>query len=152
MNEAIDLLQTLLTQAADLADELTDEEMQEVLRIFQDAIEIIQQQGEVPETTPIENLPSAEYPSSQINGFAYDPQTKKLRVQFHGPYPNAAGPQYEYSEVPEWVFQIFSRGAVGPRTSGANQYHRWEKNKLPSYGAAMNALIKAAGFSFRKLS
>lgn len=150
MNEVIDLLENLLRQAAELADELSPEEMAEVENIFAQAIELIQQ--EEPIVTPKEPIPLAPHESSQINGFAYDPETGKLQVQFHGKYPQAAGSEYEYDDVPPWVFDLFQRGAIGPKTSGENRWHRWEKGKTPSHGAAMNALIKAGGFNYRKIS
>jgi hypothetical protein len=150
MNEVIDLLENLLRQAAELADELSPEEMAEVENIFAQAIELIQQ--EEPIVTPKEPIPLAPHESSQINGFAYDPETGKLQVQFHGKYPQAAGSEYEYDDVPPWVFDLFQRGAIGPKTSGENRWHRWEKGKTPSHGAAMNALIKAGGFNYRKMS
>ena len=150
MNEVIDLLENLLRQAAELAGELSPEEMAEVENIFAQAIELIQQ--EEPIVTPKEPVPLAPHESSQINGFAYDPETGKLQVQFHGKYPQAAGSEYEYDDVPPWVFDLFQRGAIGPKTSGENRWHRWEKGKTPSHGAAMNALIKAGGFNDRKMS
>lgn len=151
MNEVIDLLENLMRQAAELSDELSEEEMAEVSRIFAQAVELIQQQEE-PILTPQEDLPLAPHESSQINGFQFDPKTGKLMVQFHGKYPEAAGSVYEYDDVPPWVFDIFQRGSVGPKTSGENRWHRWEKGKTPSHGAAMNALIKAGGFNYRKVS
>lgn len=156
MNEAIQLLNSLLKQAAEIADELTPEEMEQVLAIFKDAVEILSQQGQQ-ETGPISptqtpELPTGEYPSSNVEGFKYDQKNGRLFIQFHGPYPQSKGPIYSYEGVPEFIYKVLERGAVGPKTSGRNQYHQWKKGITPSYGAAVNALIKAGGYPYKKLS
>ena len=142
-------------QAAQLAGELTTEEMTEVLRIFTAAIEAIQQQGEgdvAPISAGPPEIPAGQYPSSNVEGFKFDPKTKELLIQYHGKFPNAKGPIYAYSQIPEFIYKILERGAVGPRTSGANRYHAWHRGVTPSYGAAVNALIKSGGYNFTRLS
>ena len=151
MNEVIDLLLSLVEDISRDIDNMSDEEFDESMRFILEAVQVIQQQEE-PILTPREPIPAAPHESSQINGFAYDPESGKLQVQFHGKYPQAAGSEYEYDDVPPWVFDIFQRGAIGPKSSGQNRWHRWEKNKMPSHGAAMNALIKAGGFNYRKVA
>jgi len=154
MDEVIDLLQSLMQQAGELADELSEEEMAQVLTLFQEAIQLIQEQeAEIGIGNGSDlNLPSSEYPSSNVNGFYYDPDSQELKVQFHGPYPQAEGPVYSYAGVPEYIFKILERGGVGPKTSGQNRYHAWHKGVTPSLGAAVNALLKAGGFAYQKLS
>jgi hypothetical protein len=161
MDEVIDLLQSLMQQAAELADELNEEEMANVLQIFQDAIQLIQGQGgtsdmeeppiEAPEPSGV-NHGDTPYPSSNINQFRYDPKTGQLMVKFMGKDVANAGPTYSYEGVPPYIFDILRRGAVGPKTSGQNRWHRWRKGVTPSHGAAMSALIKAGGFKFTRLS
>ena len=151
MNEVIDLLFSLVQDISKDIDHMSDEEFDESIKFILEAIEVIKQEEE-PIVTPKEPIPLAPHESSQINGFAYDPETGKLQVQFHGKYPQAAGSEYEYDDVPPWVFDLFQRGAIGPKTSGENRWHRWEKGKTPSHGAAMNALIKAGGFNYRKVA
>ena len=158
MNNTIELLISLMQQAAELADELSEEEMAMILRVFNDAIKLIQEQGIAQEQAPITevaqpgNIPSSPYPSSNINGFQYDPQSGKLLVKFMGKDTADSGPTYSYEGVPEYIFDIFRRGAVGPKTTGKNKYHAWFKGKTPSHGAAMAALIKAGGFPYQRVS
>src|SRR5665213_790223 len=128
MNEVIDFLEQLMRQAAELADELSEEEMAEVTRIFAQAVELIQQQEEQPLPTPREPLPEAPHESSQINGFAYDPETGKLQVQFHGKYPKAAGAEYEYDDVPPWVFDLFQSCLLYTSPSPRDR----QKSRMPS--------------------
>lgn len=153
MDQVLELLQSLLQQAASLDTELTEEEKSRVLEIFQGAIELVQksQSPTVPSTgTP--EVPSGPYPSSNVNGFKYDPKSGELLVQFHGPYPQAEGSVYSYQKVPPYIYDLFARGAIGPKTSGENSYHRWIKGVTPSLGGSLNALLKAGGYQYQKLS
>jgi hypothetical protein len=162
MNEVIDLLQSLMQQAAELADELSEEEMANVLQIFKDAIELIQGQAggvspvETPQTEQQQpsgvNHGDTPYPSSNINMFKYDPKSGQLLVKFMGKDVANAGPTYSYEGVPQYLFDVLRRGAVEPKTSGQNRWHRWKKGVTPSHGAAMAALIKAGGFPYKKIS
>lgn len=97
-------------------------------------------------------LDAAPHPSSNISKFRYDPQSKKLFVQFLGKHPNPNGPVYSYQGVPENIFKIFQRGAVGPRTSGKNKWHTWKQDKLPSHGAAMYQLIREGGYPYERVT
>ena len=126
-------------------------QLMKVMEHAADRISTLKQEEQVPPAAP-EELPLAPHESSQINGFQYDPESGKLQVQFHGKYPQAAGSVYEYDDVPAWVYDLFQRGAIAPKTSGSNRFHRWEKGKSPSHGASMNAAIKAGGFSYRKVA
>src|SRR5271154_1592276 len=111
---------------------------------------ILQLRLTVPVETP--KLDEAPFPSSNVNSFKYDPQTKRLFVKFMGPKTANSGPTYRYEGVPEFIYEVFRRGAVGPKTTGKNQYHAWHKNVLPSLGAAMNWLVKAGGYPTSRVS
>lgn len=50
MDEVIDLLESLLGQAGQIADELSAEEMTQVLNVFNEAIQVIQEQQQIPPT------------------------------------------------------------------------------------------------------
>ena len=109
---------------------------------------------EQPEPISNENIPNLEpapYESSNINAFKYDPKTQKLIVKFQGKYPKQNGPVYAYDGVPKNIFDVFARGAVAPKTSGKNRWHRWRKGVTPSHGASMYALIREGNFPYRKL-
>jgi hypothetical protein len=151
MNEVIDLLFSLVQDISKDIDHMSDEEFDESIKFILEAIEVIKQEEE-PILTPKENLPAADFPSSNVNGFMYNPDTEELQVQFHGPYPDAAGSIYSYKNVPKYIYDVFSRGGVGPKTSGKNSYHAWNRGVTPSLGGSLNALLKAGGFSFEKLS
>lgn len=101
---------------------------------------------------PTEKLPSAPYPSSNINSFKYDPKNEQLYVKFHGKDTADSGPTYSYQGVPEYIFDVFRRGAVGPKTSGSNKYHTWYRGVTPSLGAAMYALIKEGPYNYQKVA
>lgn len=154
MDEQKEILKQLLKQVLENADQFTTEELLEIVKIFKRAVEIIDEQREqIPtSTTPAPEIPSGPYPSSNVEGFNYDPKSGKLQVQFHGPYPQAKGSIYEYDDVPEYIYDIFSRGAVGPRTSGKNRYHEWIKGVTPSLGGSLNALLKGGKFNYRRVS
>lgn len=100
-------------------------------------------------TPPLEPGP---YPSSNVNSFKYDPTSGRLFVKFHGKDSADSGPVYKYEGVPKNIYDVFSKGRVAPKTSGQNQYHRWIKGVTPSLGASLNALIKAGGFSYQRMS
>jgi len=102
--------------------------------------------GDIPSLTP------APHPSSNINSFRYEPETQQLYIKFQDKYPGTDGPVYKYSGVPQNTFNIFQRGSVAPRTSGANAWHRWEQGKAPSHGASAYALIREGGYPFVRMS
>lgn len=102
--------------------------------------------GEVP---PLEPAPNE---SSNINAFRYDPKNEQLYVKFQGKYPSQNGPVYSYQGVPPYIFDVFRRGSVAPKTSGRNAWHRWKEGVTPSHGAAMYALIKQGGFPYHRIS
>ena len=101
---------------------------------------------------PIPPLDDAPYESSNISGFKYDPKSQKLIIRFQGKYPQKnSGSIYSYEGVPQNIFNVFRRGAVAPRTSGQNAWHRWHRNQAPSLGASAYALIREGGYKYRKL-
>lgn len=126
--------------------------------IEQEEAEAVQQitgQGQQRPPPPSGQAPQVEpapFESSNINGFKYNPETEELYVKFQGKYPSQSGPVYSYQGVPGYIFDIFSRGAVAPKTSGRNAWHEWKRGVTPSHGAAMAALIKAGRFPYQRLS
>ncbi len=111
-----------------------------------------QTQPATPTGGPIPPLDAAPHESSNINAFKYEPESGKLYVKFQGKYPHQNGPVYSYDGVPKNIYEIFRRGAVGPRTSGRNAWHTWKKDVLPSHGAAMYQLIREGGYPYQRLS
>lgn len=111
-----------------------------------------------PQAPPIETPSQAQglepgpFPSSNINAFKYDPKNQQLFVKFHGKDTADSGPTYSYQGIPEYIFDIFSRGAVGPKTTGKNKYHAWFKGVTPSLGAAMYALIKKGPYPYQRVA
>ncbi len=168
MDEFREILRAIIEQSQELVDEFSEEETAAIAQFITRSLEFLQRQQAVP--VPPETainappqqppgappqqpeLPLAPHESSNINGFLYNPNTQELKVQFHGPYPNAAGAIYSYAKVPEFIYNIFSQGAIGPKTSGQNRYHRWIRGVTPSHGGALNALLKAGGFAYQRLS
>ena len=108
--------------------------------------------GEPPPPTNIPPLTPAPHESSNINAFRYEPESQKLFIKFQGQYPQQNGPVYSYEGVPKHIFDVFSRGAVAPRTSGRNAWHTWKEGVTPSHGASMYALIREGGYPYQRLS
>ena len=102
--------------------------------------------GNIPPLNP------APHESSNINAFRYDPQTGKLFVKFQGKHPQQNGPVYSYEGVPNYIYDIFRRGAVAPKTSGRNAWHTWKAGVTPSHGASMYALIRGGGYPYQRVS
>lgn len=132
--------------------------MEEIVRKIVDLRGQAAQQPEVPTTTDALSpsvqpaLQQTPHPSSNINAFKYDPKSQQLMVKFQGEYPKQNGPVYSYQGVPEFIVDVFARGAVAPKTSGSNQWHTWKKNVTPSHGAAMNALIKKGAYQYQRVA
>lgn len=110
----------------------------------------VQQTPAIPQKIP--PLEAAPHESSNINAFKYNPEREELYVKFQDKYPGTNGPIYAYQGVPSYIFDIFARGAVAPKTSGRNAWHRWKRGVAPSHGASMWALIRAGGFPYQKVS
>lgn len=159
IQELKDALREVVRMVVERREPLNDELKKMLAQVMEHVANRIQELREE-EQNPVEGLqpnqtPQLEpgpYPSSNINAFKYDPETGKLLVKFHGQDSADSGPTYGYEGVPAYIFDVFKRGAVGPKTSGKNQYHEWFKGITPSLGAAMNALIKNGGFPYQRLS
>ncbi len=103
-----------------------------------------------PNTVP--QLDQGPYPSSNINSFKYNPTNGMLFVKFHGKDTADSGPVYRYNNVPRYIYDVFSQGRVGPKTSGSNKYHTWIKGVTPSLGASLYALIRNGGYPYQRMS
>lgn len=100
----------------------------------------------------IPELQPGPFPSSNIHAFKYDPQSQQLLVKFQDKYPATNGAIYSYSGIPAYIYDVFRRGAVAPKGSGGNQWHRFKRGVTPSLGASLSALIKAGGYSYQRLT
>jgi len=96
-------------------------------------------------------LEPGPFPSSNINAFKYDYDNGNLLVKFHGKDSADSGPTYQYSNVPQFIFDTFRKGGVAPKTSGKNKFHEWVKGVTPSLGAAMYHLIRT-NYPYQRLS
>jgi hypothetical protein len=147
------VVELILARNTPLSEEIKSMLIQ-VMEHVANRIQDLRQQGSVeglqPQKSP--EVPASPFESSNINGMKYDPKSQELLVQFHGPYPQAAGSVYSYSGVPKFIFDVLEKGAIGPKTSGKNRYHQWIKGLTPSLGGTLNALIKAGGFQYQKLA
>ena len=154
MNEEIlQYFQMLMQYAAENAASLSPESQQALAQMISQFIEIIEMLTNpgVPQETeqpPIEEA----MPSSNVEGFAYDPKTNRLYVRFLGRYPERNGPVYQYENVPANIFDIFRKGAIPAKTNGRNRWGRWFRGKYPSIGAAMYHVIRAGGYPFQQIA
>lgn len=154
LQELLQAIQISMESGESLPDEVQGE-IARTLEILYNRIEQLmgQESGEIPnipQTQP--ELEPGPFPSSNVNSFKYNPKTQDLFVKFHGKESAGSGPLYKYSQIPQYIYDVFSRGAIGPKTSGQNRYHRWIKNVTPSLGGTLNALIKAGNFSYQRLT
>jgi hypothetical protein len=122
----------------------------QVMEFVARRIQELRQEGPTISEPPA--LEPSPFASSQVNSFKYDPESQDLYVKFQGDYPQENGPTYVYNKIPGFIYDLFQRGAVGPKTTGRNAWHAWKKDTLPSLGAALNSLIKAGGYSYRKIA
>lgn len=152
MDQFEDLIIKFLEQVFSSQEEFSDEELEMLFEVAQEALSFIKERKEAPIESAVPQVPASEYPSSNVNGMKYNPDTQELLVQFHGPYPQAEGSIYKFSKVPQFLFEVLRRGAVGPKTSGKNAYHTWIRNLTPSLGGSFNALIKQGGFEYEKVA
>lgn len=126
-NEIREFLQLFLQSVNDViqrGEQIPDEisnQIADFLEVLYKRIEEIE--APVESLTEAPPLSPAPYPSSNINSFMYDPKNQQLYVKFHGQDTADSGPTYSYQGVPEFIFEVFRRGAVGPKTSGKNKYH-----------------------------
>lgn len=146
-----ELMAMIVQRGQPLSPELKDMLFQ-VMQHVAERIEQLRAEGEqLPSAPPSEQIqPSG--PSSNVDGFAYDPKTNKLMVRFLGTYPNRQGPIYSYDKVPPQIFDLLRKGAVPARTDGKNKWGKWFKGKHPSFGASVFTLIKEGGYNYKRLT
>ncbi len=108
-------------------------------------IQQLQHNNPIEHTGQADGVPQADLQSSNVYGYRFNPRNKKLQVRFQG------GSVYEYDNVPDQIFNLFSSGNAQARTNGKNRYGQWWRGKNPSLGAALNQYIKAGGYDYRKL-
>lgn len=142
---------SIVNETVTSGEQLDDDTMTAVANVIEAITQrILQLRLTVPVATP--PLDEAPFPSSNVNAFKYDPRKKRLFVKFMGKDSANSGPTYRYEGVPSFIYEVFRRGAVGPKTSGRNQYHAWQKNVMPSLGAAMHWLVKNGGYPATQVS
>lgn len=152
MDEIIDQIISVIQLSEQNIDDLSQEEMESIAQFINEAIALITEEYQAQQAPISTDISAAQYPSSNIFGFKHDPSTGKMMIKFMGKDIAEGGPVYEYDGVPDFIFDIIKRGAVAPKTSGKNKYHEWFRGVTPSHGASVNALIKKAGFNYRKVA
>lgn len=157
MDELLQYFEMLLQYAQANAQNLNPESQQVLAQFiaqFQQLIEQNMQQagGESPIPEGNQQTQPAGMPSSNVEGFSYDPKTGRMYVRFLGDYPNREGPVYAYENVPRNIFDLFRQGAIPARTKGKNRWGEWWKGKVPSLGASLYTLIKNQGYQYSKVS
>lgn len=161
MDELVEYASSLIEYLETNGAQLNAETQQAVSGLLQNILQAIEESGRITGgdvgTGGItgggqgDDLDKAPYASSQINAFKYDPKSGRLFVKFQGEHPQQNGPIYSYDKVPPFIFDVFSRGAVAPKTSGSNAWHTWKQGVTPSLGASMAALIKNGGYNYQRL-
>lgn len=152
MNELVEYAQLLMNFLQQSGASLNADSQRALGSMLQNILQVIEQQSQVGLQPPTPELDNAPFASAQINAFKYDPKRQELFIKYQDKYPGQNGPVYRYSEVPAFIYNIFARGAVGPLTTGKNAWHAWKQGVTPSLGAAANALIKAGGFAYQRVS
>ena len=154
LKEALNEIVQAIEQAGLMDDEDISLTLAKVMEYVANRIQELRgQEQEAPVPTPPQKpeIEPGPFPSSNINGFNYDYKTGKLLVKFNGKDVRDSGPTYSYEGVPKFIFDIFRRGAVPPKTSGKNKWHRWQKGVMPSLGAAMYHLIRT-NYPYQKVA
>lgn len=152
LSELLSGIQEVLQSGEILTDEFQSILAQE-LTYLTDRIDEIRSENPIDDFQPNDPVPKLDqgpFPSSNVNAFKYDPKTQQLFVKFHGKDTADSGPIYQYGGVPKYIYDVFSKGRVAPKTSGANQYHRWIEGVTPSLGASLYALIRNGGYAYQR--
>lgn len=163
LQELEDILRTFLfaiQETLESGEVLSDEfqgEIANTLGLLWNRIEELRSQVEPSLTPPAPPQPQDDefersMPSSNVEGFAYDPKNQRLYVRFLGKHPDPNGPVYQYEGVPSNIFDIFRRGAIPAKTNGRNKWGRWWRGKYPSMGAAMYHLIRAGRYPYQRVN
>lgn len=150
-NALREIMQLIVARGEPLSEDLKAV-LAEVMEHVASRIQQLRQEEQTPAPITSPPLEQGPHPSSNINSFKYDPKEQRLFVKFQDKYPAQNGPVYKYDQVPPFIFDVFRRGAVAPKTSGGNQWHKWKKGVTPSLGAAMSALIKSGGYAYQRLT
>lgn len=131
-------------------------ELADLQRNPQLLIQIIERlQQEIPQgqpTTSPEGIKESWLPSSNVWGFSYDPNSKKMLVKFNGKDEKSAGPTYSYDNVPPQLAQLVEAGAIPAKTTGSNKWGSWWTGKNPSIAASVNALLVKGGFPYARIN
>ena len=151
LRDLLGIIQQVL-ESGETIDDAVQGAIAQTLELLMGRIEALRGQGgQVPAgPTPEQIHPGG--PSSNVEGFAYDPKTNKLLVRFLGKHPNRNGPIYGYDKVPPEIFDLLRKGAVPARTDGKNKWGKWWKGKVPSFGASVFTLIKNGGYNYRRMA
>lgn len=152
MNELVQYAELLMGFLQERGPSLNVESQRALGEMLQQILQLIQREAEEPPTTQQQPDLKQAGPSSNVEGFAYDPENNSLYVRFLGEHPNRNGPVYEYDNVPENIFNLFRTGAVPARTNGKNRWGSWWKGKTPSLGASLFTLIKNQSYPYRRVA
>ena len=82
--------------------------------------------------------------SSNVRKIKYDDETRELVVQFND------RSIYTYYNIDFETYRNISTGNAAPRTSGENQYGKWEKGKKPSVGAGIHQYLIDKGVQYKR--
>jgi len=95
-----------------------------------------------------QGIQDTEFPSSNVEGMKYDPNTRKLLVKFHGENQQ---PVYQYEGVPPQIFQLIQHGNAFAKTRGKNKWGEWWPFKNPSIGSSVNQYLKKGGYAYQRI-
>lgn len=96
-----------------------------------------------------DGIPNTDFPSSNVSGMQYDPESGKLLVKFHGKNKE---PIYQYDGVPPQIFNLLKHGNAFAKTKGKNQWGEWWPLKSPSIGSSINQYLKKGGYQYQRIN
>jgi hypothetical protein len=153
MQETIELIRFLSQQVQENQSEFSDEELSGMFSVLQRAVNFVEsKQAKPPIAAPPPDVPESSLESAVANGVLYDPKSKRMLVQYHGKYPQKKGSIYSYEGITPMIAQMIRGGHIAPKTSGANDFHRWHRNVRPSLGASIDRLLKKTGVPYKKIA
>jgi hypothetical protein len=100
-------------------------------------------------TEGADGIQNTMYPSSNVAGLKYNPNTHKLLVKFHGVEKE---PIYQYEGVPRQIFEFLRHGNAIAQTKGKNRWGEWWKGKSPSIGRGVVDYLIKSGYNYRRLN